>query len=73
MKTDIAIVILATGSILGTVGGWIWKKGNVAGYAEGFRSGTDYGFNDGAKAHADGECVVIDLPDGRREVCKVKN
>jgi hypothetical protein len=34
--------------------------------------GWQSGYKGGAIDHADGKCVVVNLPDGRREVCEVK-
>lgn len=31
------------------------------------------GFAEGVKAHADGRCVVVDMPDGTRQICEVKD
>jgi hypothetical protein len=34
--------------------------------------GYDYGHSQGVKAHARGEYVVVQMPDGTEQVCKVK-
>ena len=34
--------------------------------------GYDYGHTQGVKAHAEGRYVVVEMPDGTQQVCKVK-